>query len=598
MKIKKYLILCTCLVMAFLLTSCGKDENTAVQTPIEVINDIEDGDDISIVVEPIPDEDEEEEIGEEIEGEDEEGEDAEDSESEDEGDVTFNPDDAFSYCSKVTCKYDDSEVKFNLEFDGGIPKSDDNRVYLFEVSTYESESSFGGKEPVASAEKQSDMTFTVDYTERYLFSRFVPTLLIDGEYVPIANGKYINNPQALASYTKSYPNVKSKKGFLVDTTTIGTDKLSSLNVSRVIYNIPLSYIMGETEAAANPTINFEYNGTTYHFNGYKIMLFDSLFTNLTNQGYHCTAIILNDWNSKYPDMMHPKSRQKTGSSLYYAFNTEEEDGVRRMEAAALFLADRYSTGKHGMVYDWVIANEMNQHKIWNYMDTDDVYYYTESFERSFRTFYNAIKSTYSHANVYFSIDHDWNDNDGNNSKFFNGKDILYTFNKVARMRGNYDWGLAIHPYPDPLPKVRFWEGEFDKSENARVVTPMNLSSLTSVLRKDEFLDTNGSVRKIAITELGFTSNEGENLQAAAYAYAYYIIDHNKYINSFIMNRQTDDPQEMQSGMALGVYRMDLTPKYLAEVFAKIDSGSGSYYTSEMLNIIGASSLDEALSWAN
>lgn len=590
--LKKYRIMLVCTVLILCMTSCDKDENRAEQTPIAVENDIEKPEiNIEIVKDPKQDDDLEDETEEDVIQEDEEAE---------EGDVTFNSENPFSYISSPVCKYvtEDKSVNFSFKFENGIPMSDDNMIYLFEVSTYESETELDGKEPVASAGKKKEISISTAYEKRYLFSRFVPTLLVDGKYVPIAHGKYITNPQALATNTKAYPNVKSKKGFLVDTTTLGTDELKSLNASRVIYNIPLSYIMGETENSANPTISYEYNGVTYQFNGHRCMLFDSLFTNLTNQGYHCTAIILNDWNDKYPDMIHPKSRSKTGQSLYYAFNTEEEQGVRRMEAAALFLAERYSTGNHGMVYDWVLANEMNQKSIWNYMDTTDVYYYTESFERSFRTFYNAIKSTYSNANVYFSIDHDWNNNGGNNNRYFNGKEVLTTFNQVARMRGNYDWGLAIHPYPDPLPKVKFWEGTYDKSEDAKALTPMNLSALTSVMKKDEFLDTNGRVRQIAVTELGFSSVNGESLQAAAYAYCYYIIENNKYINSFILNRQTDDPVEMKDGLALGICKMDHTPKYLAGIFSMIDTPEGSSYIPEMLSIIGASSMEEALSWAN
>lgn len=613
--LNKYLTIIACLFAMLVMSSCGEKDNvyvgTAPATPIEVQNDIQQPE---ITIEVIPDKDSKESgdegengdegddgIDGEDENEDEEGDGAEDEDDEtsEEGSLNFDPDDSFSYCEKPICKYvkDSNKISFEIKFKNGIPKSDDKKIYLFEVATYESESALNGKEPVSSAGKKDKMTLTAEYKDRYLFARFVPAVLSEGSYVPISNGQYITNPSEISNNSKAYMSTKSKKGFLVDSTTIGTDKLDSLNVSRVIYNIPLSYIIGESTSPDCPTINYEYNGKVYHFNGYNCMLFDSLFSRLTNSGYHCTAIILNDWNSKHPEMIHPKSRQKTGSSLYYAFNTEEENGVRLTEAAALFLAERYTSGEHGMVYDWVIGNEVNQQTNWNYMATSDVDYYTESLERSFRTFYNAIKSKYSKANVYFSIDHDWNDNGGDNSKFFNGKELLSIFNKYARRRGNYNWGVAIHPYPVPLTNVRFWEGEFDKSESASALTPMNLSTLTKVLRQDEYLDANGNVRNIAITELGFSSMADEKVQAAAYAYCYYIVDNNKYIKSFILNRQTDDSSEMASGLALGVYHRDLSPKYLTNVFRNIDSGAGSEYIPEMLSIIGASSLEEALAWA-
>ncbi len=250
-----------------------------------------------------------------------------------------------------------------------------------------------------------------------------------------------------------------------------------------------------------------------------------------------------------------------------------------------------------MVYDWVIANEINQQYIWNYMATTDVDYYTDSFEKSFRTFYNAIRANYSEARVYYSLDHDWNDNYGNNGRFFNGRDILYAFNETADKHGNYDWGLSIHPYPYPLTKTRFWLGTYDKSETAPILTPMNLSTLTDVMTKDDFLDTNGNVRQIGVTELGFSSRVGEKIQAAAFEYCYYIIEDNEYINCFLLNRQTDDGEALKSGLALGIYNNDYSAKYLAEVFAYIDTKKGMNYLDEMLEIIGADNLNQALSWA-
>ena len=90
---------------------------------------------------------------------------------------------------------------------------------------------------------------------------------------------------------------------------------------------------------------------------------------------------------------------------------------------------------------------------------------------------------------------------------------------------------------------------------------------------------------------------GEKLQAAAFAYCYYIIEDNKYINSFLLNRQTDDTAALKSGLALGIYNNDYSEKLLHDVFKNIDSPEGAAYIDEMLEIIGADSLEEALSWA-
>ena len=231
------------------------------------------------------------------------------------------------------------------------------------------------------------------------------------------------------------------------------------------------------------------------------------------------------------------------------------------------------------------------------MNTRDVYHYTKEFEKSFRIFYQAVKSHYAQGRVYFSIDHAWNSNEGDNSAFFNGRDIMESFNEAALAHGNYDWGIAIHPYPEPLTRVNYWSQEYDKTIDAPHLSIMNLNVLTDLLSKEEYLDRAGEVRSVTITELGFSSGSGERLQAAAFAYCYYIVENNPYVDAFLMNRQTDAPEEVMAGLAFGVYEYDHSGKYIKDVFRYIDTDRAGEYTGFMLNILGAASLEEALSWA-
>lgn len=477
-----------------------------------------------------------------------------------------------------------------------IPASDDTEIYFFAINPYENPSVLE-KDPLVSGRKGHTIEVFVDYYRKYLFTRFVPAIKLHGKYVPIADGKYIDNPDLLAMNRSPYPDIPSIKGLLIDPATIGTEKLTDLGLSQAIYNIPLSQIIGESTNPDLPTIEFEYDDEIFHFNTDVILAYDGLFKYLESNQIYTTAIILNDWNEANPELIHPLSREKTKKSLYYAFNTEEKEGVRLMEATALFLAERYSNSEHGMVYNWVIANEINQHTVWNYMNTTDLDLYCDSFERAFRIFYNAIKSCHASAGVYYSIDHDWNDNGDDNSKWFNGKELVTIFNEKARKYGNYDWGLAIHPYPNPLTRVNYWSENNDMTPDAEVLTLMNLSSLTKLLEQDEFRTNAGEVRSVTVTELGFTSYAGEKLQAAAFAYCYYILEANPYIDAFMLNRQTDAWEEMQAGLAFGLYNPDLTDKYALEVFKNVDTDERKQYEDIVLNILGAESMEEALSWA-
>lgn len=477
-----------------------------------------------------------------------------------------------------------------------IPKSDDADVYLFAKECYEDTVSLTGN-PIASCSKGRQCEISVDYEKSYLFTQFIPALMLNGKYTPVGKGVYLDNPELLAENQEMHPEINSKKGLLLDPAMLGKEELTDLGVKHAIYNIPLSAIMGKTTNQDYPTIIYTYEGKDYEFNGAAINSYDGLFVYLTGQDMCTTAVVLNDWNENFIQMIHPGARNGDSGALYYMFNTREEEGTKMLEAIACFLAERYSGKDYGLVSNWVIANEINQHKTWNYLDTKDIVYYTGEFEKAFRIFYQAVKSNYANAGVYFSIDHEWNSNGGHNRVYFNGREIIEQFNVAAGRHGNYDWGVAIHPYPDPLTRVNYWSLEYDKTQDATLLTIMNLSVLTDFLEQEEYLNPDGRVRKISITELGFSSRFGEKLQAAAFAYCYYIVEANPYVEALILSRQTDAPEEVVQGLALGIYEYDGSEKFLKDIFRYIDTEQASEYTEFMLNILGAESIEEALSWA-
>ena len=503
------------------------------------------------------------------------------------GETSLSVDELSDYAMDVAVTYeaDLKKLQYSLTMPL-IPSSDDAYLYLFKADTWEEDADALKKEPVTRGRKDREWEIRFPYRDAYLYERFIPAVKMDGNYVPVGRSVYVSNPDN-----------GSKKGILLDPTMLRTPELTDLGVKHAIYNIPLSHIMGETSDPTFPTITYTYKGRNYAFNGAAINGYDGLFTYLSEMGMTATAVVLNDWNEAFPELIHPDARNQESGAYYYMFNAAEEEGTRTIEAVAGFLAERYSSGEHGMIHSWVIANEINQNRVWNYMNTRDVIHYTKEFEKSFRIFYQAVKSHYAQGRVYFSIDHAWNSNEGDNSGFFNGRDILAGFNEAALAHGNYDWGVAIHPYPEPLTRVNYWSQEYDKTIDAPHLSIMNLNVLTDVLSEEAYLDRAGEVRSVTITELGFSSGSGERLQAAAFAYCYYIVENNPYVDAFLMNRQTDAPEEVMAGLSFGVYEYDHSGKYIKDVFCYIDTDRAGEYTDFMLNILGADSLEEALSWA-
>ena len=477
----------------------------------------------------------------------------------------------------------------------GIPASDDKYYYLFALNTYETDIAENNE---YITREYKDTAVVMDAALNYnrgnsrLFKKFAFAVKKDGKYVLVSTPQYITNPEAIAKYSSVYQQPASKKGLLVDPNKLRGNELDDLGVKQAAYNIPVARLLGPTTSSAYPTIHYTYNGRTYALNGQVVAEYDIVFGTLTAKGITTTAIILNNYSSAYSQLIHPKARSG-GSAPYYMFNGAEESGVEYMAAIATFLAERYSGSSHGRISNWVIANEINARKEWNYMEKTDTATYVEEYAKAFRVFYTAIKSVSSSARVYMPIDQQWDRNLKNNPNY-DGRDILDEFNRNIKEKGNIDWGLAQHPYNVPLTEGRIWKSNklVTHSAGTSMITMENIEVLTNYMQQDQFLDTNGEVRSIILSEQGYTSTAGEALQAAAFAYAYYKTEHNPHIDAFLLNRQTDAPEEVAQGLAFGLNHSSGARKQLYNVFKYIDTPNHAEYTDFAKGIIGISSWSE------
>ncbi len=480
-----------------------------------------------------------------------------------------------------------------------VPISDDDYYYLFELATYETEH---GEEFVDKISKwKEDANFLINLNlntaSTRLFSKFVIAVKIDGQFVDISRGHYITNPEAVAKYTSPHPEASSVKGLIVDPL-ISSGEIQDLGIKHAAYNIPLGYILGETSNGLNPTVYYKYNGHTYAFNGQRIAEFDNIFKRLSNEGVIITAVILNDKNGAYPQLVHPNAG---GSAPYYMFNATNGEGCEYLEAVSTFLAGRYSGSGHGKVSNWVIGNEINARAAWNYMDYTSVDVYAQEYAKAFRIFYNGIKSVNAGANVYISLDQLWNRNLSSTDSY-DAKDVLDAFNAEISLKGNIDWGLAHHPYPVPLTWPKFWAMPSNyrsmnlvrNSVDTPYITVQNIHVLTDYMQREEMLNPDGEVRSIALTEVGFGSDHGEELQAAAFAYAYKIAEANQHIDMFILNKQADMAVEMAQGLSLGIERTNGSHKYIYNVFKNIDTSSSADVAEFAKSYIGISDWSEVI----
>lgn len=479
----------------------------------------------------------------------------------------------------------------------GIPASDDKYYYLFALNTYDTDITEGNE---YITREYKDNTTVMEASLNYnragsrLFKKFAVAVKKDGKFILVSTPHYITNPEAIAKYTSVYQQPASKKGLLVDPNRLRGGELDDLAVKQAAYNIPVARLLGPTTSSAYPTIHYTYNGRTYAFNGQVVAEYDIVFGTLTAKGISTTAIILNNYSSSYLSLIHPKARV-AGAAPYYMFNGAEESGVEYMAAVATFLAERYSGNSHGRISNWVIANEINARKEWNYIEKLDTASYVEEYAKAFRVFYTAIKSVSSSARVYMPIDQQWDRNLKNNPNY-DGRDILDEFNRNITEKGNIDWGLAQHPYNVPLTEARIWKSNklVKHSASTSMITMANIEVLTDYMEQEQFRDSNGEVRSIILSEQGYTSHAGEATQAAAFAYAYYRAENNPHIDGFLLNRQTDAPEEVAQGLAFGLNHSGGGHKQIYNVFKYIDTADHAQYTDFAKSIIGISSWSEIM----
>ena len=511
--------------------------------------------------------------------------------------VEVTADNATDFATIESCLINTETGKIDITMKAkDLALSDDGFYYLFEEKAYQT--SLQDSEYLIEDQKDVDLTFSVNLnyntTSSRLFSKFVVAVKKNGSFLAITKPRYITNPEAIAKYSPSFGATSSKKGLLVDPEKLKTSELDDLGVKHAAYNIPLSRILGQTSNANYPTVYYTYNGRNYAFNGQIIAEYDYIFTSLTNRGITTTAIILNDISS-HPELIHPKARSG-GHAPYYAFNAADESGTETIAAIASFLASRYSGTGHGKVMNWVIGNEINARSEWNHIEHMSTPDYVDEYARAFRIFYNALLSVNGNARVYISLDQQW----GKSLYSKNGygsKEILDEFNRNLKAEGNIDWGLAQHPYNYPLTSAKAWQsnGKYvQDNENTPVITIKNLHVLTDYLQKPEMLTEDGEVRHLILSEMGYTSSQGQELQAASFVYAYKMIEANQYVDSMLFSRETDAPSEVAQGLDLGLCTLGGGRKSIYEAYKYVDSAESAKYTDFALRVIGISSWSEVI----
>lgn len=471
-------------------------------------------------------------------------------------------------------------------------KSVDNYYYVFTLAPNEKKLS-SSRKPVDKVKKRTAPAFRFSLrrgtSTSCLQKKFVVAVKTNkakNTYTIVSGAKFIFNPEKLARYNYGFPKASTKKGLQVNEEYI-SDAVS-LGVKNTTYNMCLDDIIATSSQRNNATgISYKYDGTTYWFNRGIIQSYDRTLNQYKQNKMVVSAIILLRWRNDLTYLI-PAAGRSPGHS-FYALNTSTAKARKQLEAVFTFLAERYASD--GRIANWIIGNEVNNYGVYQYAGSASLSTNARIYADSFRLAYIALRSVYSKARVYISLDHLW-------STLVAGahgsKQFLESFARYWNSYGNFN--IAYHAYPSPLTEPEFWRnsnGAISNSVNTSCISMGNIKVLTNYV-KNKF----GTGTRIILSEQGFTSKRYsanvEKNQAAAIAYAYYLSEFNSMIDAFILHRHIDHQIEVNQGLALGLwtnkpgtYEVKGNKKYAWNVYKYMDTSQGARKTSFALPIIGA-----------
>lgn len=351
------------------------------------------------------------------------------------------------------------------------------------------------------------------------------------------------------------------------------DDLVTLGVKHITTNINLIGVLKPPEDVKPGEPVIEVDGERYGINMDTFRGFDKQFKELTDAGMNIFAVINNPIPSK-PDpsnpFIHPETDLANAPMHLGAFNITNDRGLKAYRAVIGFFAERYSRPdcKYGWVSSYIVGNEVQAHWSWYNMGRPSDQHFLDEYIKAVRVTDLILRDTHPDLRAFVSMEHHWTA-----PVDMQGDVVLEGLAKRSTMEGNFPWDVAFHPYPQDLFKPNFLK---DDQALLRYDTPKitfkNLEVLPDFLSQPRFL-YKGKLRRIALTEQGFNADptpEGEQMQAAAYAAAYYRVAHINGIVAFNLHRHVSARDEF--GLRLGVWDFpDVDNPYTGKLSRKLPS---------------------------
>ncbi len=457
---------------------------------------------------------------------------------------------------------------------GFVENNSRTTVYLFELPPGVGADSLPGLEPVYSFRASTKSTWSAPLAEGSLTRLYCSYVLAtkgdDGSYTPIGAPVPVLNPEVLAPGGQAFPEAMSIKGLAADSVA----DILSLGTSHALLDVAIEDFIAiprPAEPASLNTIDYVFNGITYHFNDASLRELDRKVKTLSAESVIVyLRFILNTHPASLADKLSCLGfADAPEGARHYAVNINNEDCAGYMAVLFEFLAKRYTRSDRafGFCGAFIIGHDVNDWSVSNAAGGDiDPQAYVASYARLVRLARIALVSNYAHGRVYISLGRNWNtpaDSPGGMSS----SAFLASFNATNTASGDYNWGVAVSAEALDQTDSSIWDDALATGASSQYLSPANINVLTYALSKNY---TFAGGRRSVICAFGVSGDPADDStlgnQAASYAYAYYKAAADSDIDALIYSPLYDSGEDKR-----GLAAENGAKKPVWEVFALIDT---------------------------
>lgn len=351
--------------------------------------------------------------------------------------------------------------------------------------------------------------------------------------------------------------LRSKKGLGGYSVNRGFQQdLDDLQITSVTVNVALTSYM-YLQPRAN-TLEHIYGGKTYYFDKERIENLDQTIRKAYEKDIMVAAIILIQKASECADpeigelLQHPGY---TNEGFFTMPNMTNAASLNCYAAGLDFLASRYNRTDnfYGRIQKWIMHNEVDAGLTWTNMGDVPMAIFMDTYIKSMRLCHNIVRNYDQSGQVLGSFTHSWEEA----VESYSTLEMLDVLKKDCDGEGDFEWGLACHPYPQDLNEPKTWnDTKATFLMSSPLVTFKNLEVLDTWIRKPENKFKGTIKRTLWLSENGTNSRSYSEQdlkeQAAGLAYAWKKIEVLEGIDAIQWHNWIDNRGEF--GLRIGLRR--------------------------------------------